>query len=70
MSDLKLADDERAGEATSTLLKRNRSGVVGLYYSLTKSVTLVGEYIDTKATAWGGNSATQKDIALGGILFF
>ena len=70
ISDLKLADDERAGQATSTLLKRNRSGVFGVYYSLTKSITLVGEYIDTKATAWNGNSAKQKDIALGGILFF
>ncbi len=70
ISDLKLADDERAGEATSTLLKRNSSGVLGVYYSLTKSITLVGEFIDTKAKAWNGNSATQKDIALGGILFF
>jgi len=41
-----------------------------LYYSLTKSVTLVGEYIDTKSTAQGGNSATEKDYALGGIVFF
>jgi predicted porin len=70
ISDLKLADDERAGQATSTLLKSNSSGVLGLYYSLTKSITLVGEYIDTKAKAWNGNSATQKDFALGGILFF
>ena len=70
ISDLKLADDERAFENTSTLLKRNRSGVVGVYYSLTKSISLVGEYIDTKADAWNGNSAKQKDIALGGILFF
>jgi len=70
ISDLKLADDERAGQATSTLVKSNKSGVVGLYYSLTKSITLVGEYIDTKAEAWNGNSATQKDFALGGILFF
>ena len=70
ISDLKLADDERAFENTSTLLKRNRSGVVGVYYSLTKSISLVGEYIDTKADAWNGNSAKQKDLALGGILFF
>ncbi len=70
ISDLKLADDERAFESSSTLLKSNKSGVFGLYYSLTKSVTLVGEYIDTKAEAWNGNSATQKDFALGGILFF
>ena len=70
VSDLKLADDERPFENTTTLLKRNSSGVLGLYYSLTKSITLVGEYIDTKGEAWNGNSATQKDVALGGILFF
>ena len=68
ISDLKLAGDETA--AGNTLVKRNESGVLGVYYSLTKSVTLVGEFIDTKAKAWGGNSATQKDVALGGILFF
>jgi len=75
ISDLKLADDERAFQNTACpaigcLVKRNKSGVFGLYYSLTKSITLVGEYIDTKADAWNGNSATQKDFALGGILFF
>ncbi|HEV7614569.1 MAG TPA: hypothetical protein VGO37_22005 [Steroidobacteraceae bacterium] len=78
ISDLKLADDEKAFQNASCafvttpgcLLKRNRSAVLGVYYSLTKSITLVGEYIDTKAEAWNGNSAKQKDIALGGILFF
>ena len=68
LSELKLADDEV--ELDNTLVKRNASTVVGLYYSLTKSVTLVGEYINTKSTAWGGNSATENDYALGGILFF
>jgi predicted porin len=72
VSDLKRADDEQPGQinADPLMLKRNESGVVGLYYSLTKSVTLVGEYIDSKSTAWGGNSATEKDYALGGIVFF
>jgi hypothetical protein len=69
ISELKLAGRRRAA-SPSTLLKRNSSGVVGLYYSLTKSVTLVGEYIDTKSQAWDSNSATEKDFALGGILFF
>ena len=67
ISDLKIANDETAFQ--NTLLKRNRSGVIGVYYSLTKSITLAGEFIDTKADAWNGNSATQKDLALGGILF-
>jgi predicted porin len=79
ISDLKLADDERAfqnadcsplGFVPGCLVKRNKSGVLGLYYSLTKSVTLVGEFVDTKAAAWNGDSATQKDVAVGGILFF
>jgi predicted porin len=69
LSDLKLADDEEASPE-QTLLKRNESGVLGLYYSLTKSVTLVGEFTDTKAEAWSGYSVREKDIALGGILFF
>ncbi|HEX3914109.1 MAG TPA: hypothetical protein VHW71_11410 [Steroidobacteraceae bacterium] len=70
LSELKLADDERATENANDLVKRNSSGVLGVYYSLTKSITLVGEYIDTKAEAWNGNSATEKDLAIGGILFF
>lgn len=52
------------------LLKKNESGVVGLYYSLTKSVTLVGEYIDSRSHAHSGNSAEEKDVAVGGIVFF
>jgi predicted porin len=72
LSELKLANDENPGQvnANPLLLKRNESGVVGLYYSLTKSVTLVGEFIDTKSTAWGGNEAKETDYAIGGILFF
>ena len=64
---------KRAGNdslVAPTLLDKNKSGVAGIYYSLTKSVTLVGEYIDTKADAQNGNSAKEKTVALGGILFF
>jgi predicted porin len=74
-SDLKLADGEAA--FGNNLVKRNASGVAGVYYSLTKSITLVGEFIDTKSSAWGSpvpgvssDSATEKDLAIGGILFF
>lgn len=69
-SDLKLADDEQASQATNDLLKRNSSGVLGAYCSLTKSVTLVGEFVHTKAEAWNGNSAKENDYVLGGNLFF
>ena len=70
LSALKLASDEEAFTGESQLLRRNSSGIFGAYYSLTKSLTLVGEFIDSKAQAWGGNSATEKDFALGGILLF
>jgi predicted porin len=68
VSDLKQAGNDAT--EVPNLLKRNESGVVGLYYSLTKSVTLVGEYIDSRAKAHNGNSADEKDIAVGGIVFF
>ena len=67
-SRLKLASGEVA--TGNTLVRKNKSAVGGVYYSLTKSITLVGEYTDTKAEAQGGNSAKEKTLALGGILFF
>ena len=58
ISQLKLADDEQiygvtgtgapTGLPASDLVSKNESGVFGLYYSLTKSLTLVGEFIDTR----------------------
>jgi len=58
------------GVYASDLVHRNESGVFGVYYSLTKSLTLVGEYIHSESQAWNKNEATENDIALGGILFF
>jgi hypothetical protein len=70
-SRLKLTDDEKVlGASNSDLVKRNSSGVGGIYFSLTKSITLVGEYIDTKARAFNGNSAEETTYVLGGIIFF
>ncbi len=69
ISKLEQSNNEEALPATN-LLKSNASGVFGLYYALTKSVNLVGEYIDTKAKAQNGNEATEKDFAIGGIFFF
>jgi predicted porin len=70
LSELKTAADETALQYRSDLVKRNSSEVLGLYYSLTKSVTLVGEYSHTRAEAWNGNSASENDVIIGGILFF
>lgn len=70
ISELKLADNGEAPQDVNALVKRNASAVGGVYYSLTKSITLVGEYIHTKSDAWNGDSAKENDVALGGILFF
>jgi len=67
LSDLQLAPGDIVAD---NLLRRNESGIFGLYYSLTKSMTLVGEFIDSRSTAHSGDAAHEKDIALGGILFF
>lgn len=58
------------GAGGSTLVDKNKSGVAGVYYSLTKSVTLVAEYADTKSESHGSNSAKEKTFIVGGILFF
>jgi predicted porin len=81
ISQLKLAGDEQAfgvipvtgastGMPASDLVSKNESGVLGLYYSLTKSLTLVAEGIDSESRAWNGNEAQEKDVAVGAILFF
>lgn len=71
VSSLKLTSDEKAlGASNSDLVKRNSSGVGGIYFSLTKSITLVGEYISTKSKAFNGNEANEDTYAIGGIIFF
>jgi predicted porin len=81
ISQLKLASDEEAyginpltgastGAPASDLVHWNESGVFGAYYSLTKSLTLVGEFIDSESKGWNNNEAHEKDVALGAILFF
>ena len=56
--------------ATPTLVRRNASEVGQVRYGLTSWVTMIGEYVHTKSTAWNGNAASSDTIALGGILFF
>jgi predicted porin len=70
-SRLKLTSDEKAlGSSNSDLVKRNDSTVAGVYYSLTKAITLVGEFAHTEASAFNGNKATEDTYILGGIIFF
>jgi predicted porin len=65
-SRLKLA----SGEVNPTLLERNSSWVGQARYGLTPWVTLIGEYVHTKAEAQAINEATSNALAAGAILFF
>ena len=65
-SKLKLANNE----VNPSLVRSNKSGIAGVYYSLTKSVNLVAEYADTEAKAQDGTKNKEKTYTLGGILFF
>ena len=66
-SKLDLAPNEAAN---GTLVKSNKSLVLGLYYSLTPSLNLVAEYIPTTAKNQAGGEVKDKVMALGAILFF
>jgi len=57
-------------EACTTLLDKNDAGIASIYYSLTKSITLVAEYINTESKAHNGDKNKQETFALGGIIFF
>ena len=68
-SHLKLAGNESSA-TNPTLVKTNKSWVLGLYYSLTPSLNLVAEYIPTEAENQAGGTVKDKVLALGAILFF
>lgn len=51
-------------------LRSNANVTAGVYYSLTKSLTLVGEVGQTTSKAFSGASAKQNSVAFGGIFFF
>lgn len=57
-------------DGTGTALQSNQNVTGGLYYQLTKNLTLVGELGETTSKAFNGNSAKQNNLSLGGIFFF
>ncbi len=70
-SRLNLASNENSGPTNDgNLLKYNQSNVIGVYYALTQSLNLVGEWIGTKAQNQAGGSNKDSAFALGAILFF
>ena len=53
-----------------TLVRQNSSAVGQVRYGLNSWVTLIGEYVHSRAEAHNGNVASSDALALGGILFF
>mgnify|MGYP000004551308 CR=1 FL=1 len=56
--------------AASTSLLSNQHTATGAYYSLTPSLTLVGEIGNTTSKTFGGTEAKQTSYSVGGIFFF
>ena len=56
-------------DGTGNALQSNQNVTGGVYYQLTKSLTLVGEIGQTQSKAFNGNSARQDSVSVGGIFF-
>lgn len=65
-SNLDLAD----GELPSDLVKTNKKYTAGAYYSLTKNLTLLAEFTDTKAEAHDGTENDSSNFNIGAYLSF
>jgi predicted porin len=62
--------DLATGEAVSNLVEKNQKYTVGAYYSLTKNLTLLGEFTDTNAQAHNGIENDSSNFNLGAYLSF
>ncbi|HZR37041.1 MAG TPA: porin, partial [Nevskia sp.] len=65
-SRLRLAE----GEANPTLVKSNRRITGGVYYSLTKNLTLLSEVSDVRSKAHSGDSNSSVNVNAGAFLSF
>jgi predicted porin len=65
-SDLDLAP----GEAPSALVKRNEKVTLGIYHSLTPSLTLLAEYTDVQSEAHDGTENESRNFNIGAFLSF
>ncbi|MFG6488775.1 porin [Roseateles sp. BYS78W] len=62
--------ESRLKDGAATDLRSNSNVTAGLYYGLTKSVTLVTEISRTTSKPVTGDEARMNGVALGGIVFF
>jgi predicted porin len=62
--------DQATGEVAPTLVRSNRKATGGLYYSMTKNLTLLGEYSNVKSEAQNGGSNTANTFNIGAFVGF
>jgi predicted porin len=62
--------DLASGEINAGLVKSNTKVTGGVYYSLTKNLTLLGEYTDVEAKAQNGNKNKGNNFNIGAFLSF
>jgi predicted porin len=61
---------QASGEFAPTLVRSNRKATGGLYYSLTKNLTLLGEYSNVKSKNQAGGSNTNNTFNIGAFVGF
>jgi predicted porin len=62
--------DLAAGEAPGFLVEKNEKYTLGVYYSLTENLTLLGEFTDTTAQAHNGVENDSSNFNVGAYLSF
>ena len=62
--------DQASGEVAPTLVRSNRKVTGGVYYSVTKNLTLLGEYSNVKSEAQDGGTNTANTFNLGAFVGF
>ncbi len=62
--------DLASGEINPTLVRSNRKATGGIYYSMTKNLTLLAEYSNVRAEAQDGGSNTANTVNIGAFVGF
>ncbi len=62
--------DQASGEVNPTLVRSNRKATGGVYYSLTKNLTLLAEYSNERSEAQNGGSNTSNTFNIGAFVGF
>jgi predicted porin len=62
--------DLASGEVNPTLVRSNRKATGGIYYSVTKNLTLLAEYSNVRAEAQNGGTDTANTVNIGAFVGF